>query len=1063
MTCKRLIYILTLATATGMMSGCSDDFMEPTATTGSSNVVAFVTGVGSPQVETRSAGTPKPLYEPLELTNANGDETLYLHTYDAEMIGFDPAANGSGAATRGVQVTTVGMLEDFHGNFMVKAAMADNMEEYIPWIKSKPMSKHSDIWLPDKTRYWPSQDELAFHAFAPASEQESLKGLTASSPLLLSFDYEAKKGAEPDADAEAQTDLLVAASQCNKAGSINGHAPMKFHHALSAIKFAVRDVMNGTVVNVKIKDIYGKAHCVYTAAADGTNGHFQWSEHDGKTTYSQDFNYELTNRGYVDVSSDANDLVLTNGMPTKVFMVVPQVIPDGARIEVTIHRTGIVDQAHAAGIKDEITVSADITQNDIKEWEAGHEYIYTISTSKDNWVYVLEAYGNHNGKTPGGSHSIDGSLNGNYIYGYSPAEEVPNSKPVQYFHKLYGDNGYVKVLSYRFRANDYYQTEPVKWTATNTGSKGYSIKGEFPGTLQSDRYTLTGDQWILSEKSLGGDGGTEYEVKKFQFESHHVKTTWPGDDWMQEQSSFKIEGKETSKDKPWDLSTCNRAKKPYRNTANCYVIDREGWYMFPVVYGNAIKDGETNTSAFTYEGTGDSSHLKTLVDHLDQSIKGPWISSYHTLKEAKLLWADAFNIISDVKLTTINDEQVIVFHANKQNLQQGNVVIGLYDNKDRITWSWHIWINEHWLDEKTGRPHVYNQEDASFEFKPSSCGWRNRGDVKLTTKHVMDGTTDYNYWIAPYNVGWCDPKSVDYLRRVGTMTVTQSDTGKTVELPMIQEGARIDYRYGNNTYYQWGRKDPTVGFIDHEDKEKPTYGDNTYDRGNQGQTLGYAIQHPNVLFCMLASDHWLGGNNYKNLWNNSTDIDKITSIGSLTPNASQTISHKTVYDPCPPGYKVPTGKAMQFIGTTPAGSYTDSGNQQYIGNEDKIHEFFNGTFTLDPKNVTDDEFLFKACADDKENQKPENTIWLTSTGQRWYTNTRPTLAIGGGNFNSNLVYLFSCVPRGTNGLSIALGFDRNFIPLGKPDKEENKEPGFCITSYFLGRMSQARPVRPIRE
>ncbi|MDY5237317.1 hypothetical protein, partial [Bacteroides helcogenes] len=34
------------------------------------------------------------------------------------------------------------------------------------------------------------------------------------------------------------------------------------------------------------------------------------------------------------------------------------------------------------------------------------------------------------------------------------------------------------------------------------------------------------------------------------------------------------------------------------NTANCYVVSASGYYSFPLVYGNAIKDGTTNTLAY---------------------------------------------------------------------------------------------------------------------------------------------------------------------------------------------------------------------------------------------------------------------------------------------------------------------------------------------------------------------------------------------------------------------------------------------------------------------------------
>ena len=56
---------------------------------------------------------------------------------------------------------------------------------------------------------------------------------------------------------------MLAASVCDKPSSVDGRAPLQFHHALSAIKFAIRDVASGTIENIKIKGVYGSADCVY--------------------------------------------------------------------------------------------------------------------------------------------------------------------------------------------------------------------------------------------------------------------------------------------------------------------------------------------------------------------------------------------------------------------------------------------------------------------------------------------------------------------------------------------------------------------------------------------------------------------------------------------------------------------------------------------------------------------------------------------------------------------------------------------------------------------------------
>ena len=48
---------------------------------------------------------------------------------------------------------------------------------------------------------------------------------------------------------------------------------------------------------------------------------------------------------------------------------------------------------------------------------------------------------------------------------------------------------------------------------------------------------------------------------------------------------------------PYNLSNSTGAAT-VENTANSYVISAPGVYMFPLVYGNAIKGGVTNRSAY---------------------------------------------------------------------------------------------------------------------------------------------------------------------------------------------------------------------------------------------------------------------------------------------------------------------------------------------------------------------------------------------------------------------------------------------------------------------------------
>lgn len=85
--------------------------------------------------------------------------------------------------------------------------------------------------------------------------------------------------------------------------------------------------------------------------------------------------------------------------------------------------------------------------------------------------------------------------------------------------------------------------------------------------------------------------------------------------------------------------------------------------------------------------------------------------------------------------------------------------------------------------------------------------------------------------------------------------------------------------------YQWGRKDPFLGFADKEFSKKvqstvswPSNVGVDYNRG----TVAYAVEHPTTF--LTSDSNWCMANT-GNLW----------------------ASLKTIYDPCPPGWRVPDG------------------------------------------------------------------------------------------------------------------------------------------------------------
>ena len=164
------------------------------------------------------------------------------------------------------------------------------------------------------------------------------------------------------------------------------------------------------------------------------------------------------------------------------------------------------------------------------------------------------------------------------------------------------------------------------------------------------------------------------------------------------------------------------------NTANCYVVTHPGYYKFPLVYGNAIKNGATNDIAYgVKDGTRISS---TFVNHLDRPIEDPYI--YKNLNNnnveleahsAALVWQDAESLISYIGLS--NDNHYIQFEITKTNIQQGNAVIAVKDGSGYIMWSWHIWVTNKNVYE------TYTYGD--YKFMPIALGQRETNEGTTCT------------------------------------------------------------------------------------------------------------------------------------------------------------------------------------------------------------------------------------------------------------------------------------------------------------------------------------------
>ena len=452
-------------------------------------------------------------------------------------------------------------------------------------------------------------------------------------------------------------------------------------------------------------------------------------------------------------------------------------------------------------------------------WNSGTTVTYKISTSSINWDYHLD-------------------VTGPSEYSYAGGADV------------------YKVISYR--ENSKGVKEAIPWTAEFSTDNGLSWSADKPDWLTD---FTTSSQGSTASQSFNATVGAQ-----------------AGTDTSPHTAALRTAAPKGSAGQPYNLSNSTGGVQ-VENTANCYVVGAPGYYSFPLVYGNAVKNGATNTSAYTTANSG-SNILSTFINHTGNGITDPYITNNAGCVPAKaeLVWQDALSLVSDIKYNSDINGGNISFKVDKSSIRQGNAVIAVKDAKDQILWSWHIWVTDEDIDKTI---EVTNHQGKQYRFMPIF-------------------------------LGWCDVYTKTYAERSCKVKFTAG--GKSQEITIKQTS--ISITTSNHPYYQWGRKDPFLPSNGLADANKTWYDkagnastDNpaTENLSTGATCIKNYILKPNV----MQSSH-NGDGLYQNLW--SADNNVYTANDNLVV--------KTIYDPSPVGFKLPASNA--FTGFTVTGEHVTS-------------------------------------------------------------------------------------------------------------------------------------------
>lgn len=409
----------------------------------------------------------------------------------------------------------------------------------------------------------------------------------------------------------------------------------------------------------------------------------------------------------------------------------------------------------------------------------------------------------------------------------------------------------------------------------------------------------------------------------------------------------------------YNLSPFETATTMATSACRCIEDKYASNYNFPTEYFNSnnlvnYTEGITNPNSYRITGTTTGEEIKIPISKAfsvyNQYLSDHGMLDFNNLK-VNVYWTDNRTLISNVKIvnppTSVNgikDAYISVTVAGDQpgNIRNaGNALVSLHNGSisSPAYWSWHVWVTNTDVNEIH-----YQTEDVLLPSTSNYVNFTNSGGQPMKSKFM-----DRNLGATDAFPDVLNPESVN----------------NETELPLINHSAGMQY--------QWGRKDPIPSFINPgvvagngvqktgeysiwtssgPDSNGNIYSssfteltgntyENTYvkrrgvDYGTVGITkaenirnnLKYSAENP--LAFMIPSQKYTNRSTlnviYGQDWLYSTPNQMMDRWGHATV--------KSVFDPCPGGWRVPD-IAISIV--------DNDGNE---GNDDKgSSPWYNGFF-----------------------------------------------------------------------------------------------------------------------
>ena len=718
---------------------------------------------------------------------------------------------------------------------------SSNYTSFTPFMNdvcAKESSDAAGVYVPEQPYLWGDVSDKLIRTFiySPHSSTLEIDGNAYMTTKLMST----TKGLpqltyEVPAEASKQPDLMAGYSMIDDLESDLREKPwaVTFNHILSAVRVKIgSDFPDGIIKSVSLRNVYKSGTYNFGYKYNNASTGVEQTIAERWSTGGSYVNTVYTQELNFDAKAQKDVLVIGGD---KTWMMIPQTLSNNtnypALLELEFQKDGT----------SEVKTYKCLLRTFTTSWAMGKTYTYKISDLNDT-EYTFEVA------------DVD-----DFEYG--------------------GGNKQMMITSYKTLTNvktGAQTKQAVKWNVTQYSTDGTTYSTSVPSHMK------------LSSTSGNGHATSTNNITTYVLASTPTYTVDPA-----YASSALTHATEVTTRRDLSLyDVMGNAHSGGRNTANCYVVRAPGQYKIPCVYGNAIKDGATNSSAYTSTATADDNTLSTFINGNNVGITDPWLQNCGaTPTSAEIVWQDATNLItaSSVKIQDESGNKFLYFDIAKANIQRGNALLAVKDASDNIQWSWHIWVTDE--DFTTNSKQLKSQ---TFKTDPTTQTYT----VMSVPLGTVKGATKANF-----------------AERDAWVKLVQEESKKEVIVKIHQKGATGEtVDYSGATYYQWGRKDPMPV------KDLTGYSGVGRYLGSTVSNLPLlyeGIRNPGIFYGgygSFGSACWFRGlansqttsatamGNINNLWSANS---KNTSSSKYPTALSNEKVVKTVYDPSPAGWHVP--------------------------------------------------------------------------------------------------------------------------------------------------------------